>query len=85
MSINAVNVIHQADNHRFCVGETDPVAELSYQMLDANTVNFLRTYVPESQRGKGVAESLVRAGLTWAESAGYQMRTECWYVEKFLA
>ena len=60
------------------------LAELNYQMVDGHTVNFRRTFVPKSQRGQGIAEQLVRAGLTWANQANYQIVADCWYVAKFL-
>ena len=42
------------------------------------------TFVPESLRGQGIAEKLVRTGLAWAREQGYQIEASCWYVRRFL-
>ena len=79
-----MDVIHNPDQQRFCVQFNSELAELNYQMVDEQTVNFTRTFVPESLRRQGIAERLVRAGLSWAKSANYHIVADCWYVERFL-
>lgn len=75
---------HQPAQQRFCLGDGDQQAELTYIMVNDSTINFTRTYVPEALRGQGIAELLVRAGLNWAKGLNYDIVADCWYVEKFL-
>lgn len=75
---------HQPDRHRFIFQAADAEAVLEYRLLPDNGVEFTRTFVPESLRGQGVAEKLVRTGLAWAREQGYDIQAGCWYVERFL-
>lgn len=47
-------------------------------------VDFYTTFVPSSQRGKGLARPLVKAGLDWADSQSYQIKATCSYVNRLL-
>jgi predicted GNAT family acetyltransferase len=77
-------VIHQEDNHRFIVELDGEPAKLDYRFIRGDKVDFTSTYVPFRQRGKGLAEALVEAGLSWARFQGLEIEASCWYVEKFL-
>ena len=74
---------HQQEQQRFCYGRQEDLAELKYQ-LNVPCIHFTSTYVPDSMRGQGVAEKLVRTGLAWARDQQYDITTSCWYVDKFL-
>jgi predicted GNAT family acetyltransferase len=74
---------HQPSQHRFVMTEAGVDAVLDYA-LRGNQIDFTHTYVPESLRGRGIAEQLVRAGLAWAREQDYQIEASCWYVDKFL-
>ncbi|WP_299795856.1 GNAT family N-acetyltransferase [uncultured Shewanella sp.] len=58
-------------------------ASLSYDLFD-DRINFTHTFVPTGLRGQGLAEKLVRHGLSWARSERLAIETSCWYVQKFL-
>lgn len=75
---------HQAAQHRFILSVDGSEAILDYELTD-KTINFTHTFVPPEFRGKGLAEKLVRNGLSWAKDQGYQIQASCWYVQKFLA
>lgn len=75
---------HQAAQHRFVLSVDGSEAILDYELTD-KTINFTHTFVPPEFRGKGLAEKLVRNGLSWAKDQGYQIQASCWYVQKFLA
>ncbi len=83
-----MNIIQQADACRFIAHITnapeDKHAKLEYELLDNHTINFSHTYVPFRLRGKGYAEALVEAGLAWARKEKFNIKTSCWYVEKFI-
>ena len=59
-------------------------AVLEYRLLPDNGIDFTYTFVPESLRGQGIAEKLVRSGLAWAREQSYELQASCWYVRRFL-
>jgi predicted GNAT family acetyltransferase len=81
--------IHNTNDFKFeiitDIQATSDCAHLDYEMIDANTVNFTHTFVPFRLRGQGHAETLVKAGLNWANENNWVIRTSCWYVEKYMA
>ena len=77
------SVIHEPDQHRFSAAMEGEQAVLEYTLVDGNGIDFTRTFVPPSFRGKGVAEKLVCTGLAWAREQGYTITASCWYVQKF--
>ncbi|QDF67909.1 N-acetyltransferase [Shewanella sp. SNU WT4] len=78
-----MTVEHLIDKQQFVWDQQGIEAVLDYQ-LQGKSVNFSRTFVPEALRGQGIAEKLVRTGLTWAKQEGYEIEASCWYVQKFL-
>lgn len=81
-----IEIIHQSLQQQFVIQCADEPAVLLYS-LDPNSrkINFYRTYVPDSARGKGIARKLVEAGLSWARAEGYQIEASCSYVQPFLS
>lgn len=87
--MSQAQVIHLPDQHCFVVDAEGQQARLDYRLsvdADGNNslVNFTHTFVPEAARGKGLAELLVRTGLTWAREQQLPIMASCWYVAKFL-
>lgn len=81
------NVQHLTDQQRFVIHYECGEAILAYRLFTNGTtaaIDFTSTYVPPEFRGNGLAEKLVRAGLTWAKSQGYELHASCWYVAKFI-
>ena len=78
------NITHHRDKQCFVLAIDGAEAILEYQLLQDSGVDFTRTYVPARFRGKGLAEQLVRRGLSWAKEQGFSIQASCWYVEKFL-
>lgn len=76
-------VLHQADSQRFIIEQDGATCVLDYR-ISGDRVNFTHTFVPTELRGKGLAERLVRAALTWADDSGLRKEASCWYVAKFL-
>ena len=72
---------HQPEQRRFVDGQE---AVLEYRLLQDNGIDFTLTFVPESLRGQGIAEKLVRTALAWAREQSYVMQASCWYVRRFL-
>jgi hypothetical protein len=76
-------VEHQPEQNRFVINVDQDTAVLDYHQ-EGSSVNFTRTYVPHSLRGKGYAEKLVHAGLEWAREQSMEIQASCWYVNKYL-
>lgn len=78
------SVIHHPARQCFVSRHGNHEAVLDYRLLADGGINFYHTYVPETLRGQGVAEALVRAGLAWACKEGLRIEASCWYVQRFL-
>ncbi|WP_394390426.1 GNAT family N-acetyltransferase [Shewanella woodyi] len=78
-----IKVLHQQDKEQFVININEQQALLTYNLYDDRVV-FTHTFVPDSLRGQGLAEKLVRSGLSWANSANLNIEASCWYVQKFL-
>ncbi|MBW8184969.1 GNAT family N-acetyltransferase [Shewanella nanhaiensis] len=78
-----LKVLHQQDREQFIININEQQALLTYNLYDDRVV-FTHTFVPDSLRGQGLAEKLVRSGLSWANSANLNIEASCWYVQKFL-
>lgn len=88
MSTQNMTVEHDIARERFRVAVGDEEAVLTYhlkQVQNQTRIDFTHTWVPIQARGKGIAEKLVRTGLSWAKTEGYEIHASCWYVAKFLA
>lgn len=87
--MSAHRIEHHPERHCFTVVTDGYESILQYRLQDKEsdnprTIDFTRTYVPEQLRGQGIAEALVRNGLSWAREQEYQIQASCWYVQKFL-
>jgi len=80
-----MNVQHDKKNSRFFIAfENGDDAELKYRLQSNKEVDFFSTYVPNTQRGKGVGGKLVEKGLAWAKDESFTIHASCWYVRDFL-
>lgn len=80
---------HDPEQALFQFVQDDDIAVMKYKLMakaedGQPCIDFYSTFVPESLRGKGIAEKLVRAGLKWATNNNYHIMASCWYVDKFL-
>lgn len=81
--MSAALIQHLPQQQRFVLQLDGAEAVLDYQLI-GNDIDFTHTFVPAEFRGKGLAEKLVRHGLSWANTQQYQITASCWYVQKFL-
>ena len=77
-------IIHQPEQRRFLCRVESEQAVLYYRRLGRHGVDFHHTHVPEPLRGRGIAEALVREGLTWARREDMTIAASCWYVARWL-
>lgn len=82
---NTDKVEHQTSQRCFLIEKPLGTAVLKYYLDEDNqAVNFYSTFVPDTLRNQGLAEKLVRAGLSWAKQQHYQISADCSYVKRFL-
>lgn len=77
------SVRHDRSQNRFVVQSDGAEAVLEYRAT-ADSIDFFRTYVPESLRGKGLAAKLVEEGLRYAKENNLRVIPTCSYVQKFV-
>ena len=58
--------------------------ELSYSIKPGGIMEIHRTYVPQSQRGKGLAAIVTKAGLEYALEQELQVLPTCPYVAAYI-
>ncbi len=76
-------VVHEPEEHRFLLVVDGHKSVVDYH-VSGRRVDFNHTFVPDDLRGRGIAETLVRTGLSWAKDEGYDVRASCWYARKFI-
>ena len=80
-----ITVKHEKKYQQFTVELADEEeAELAYALPSEGTIDFTHTYVPESARGKGVAQKLIEEGLCFARDNGYLVIATCPAVKKYI-
>ena len=79
-----MDIQHEEQRQRFVLQIEEGQAVLEYRLLPGNGVDFSYTFVPPALRGRGIAEKLVRKGLSWARDQGYEIQASCWYVQRFI-
>lgn len=77
-------IVHDSQRQCFVANLGHSEALLEYTLLANNGINFHRTFVPETMRGQGIAETLVKTGLTWAQQQNFRIEASCWFVQRFV-
>ena len=79
-----MDIHHSATNQSFTTGAADQQAELAYSLPAAGVIDFVHTFVPENQRGHGVADELAKAGLAYARQQHLKVRTSCPFMADYV-
>ena len=80
------DVVHDEAGKEFYIDLPDEQrAYIRYYLQEGQQVDFHTTFVPDTHRGKGLAEILVNQAFDWAEQLQLKIKTSCWYAEKKLA
>ncbi len=58
-------------------------AELKYA-VENGVMGIYHTFVPETERGKGLAEKLAVAAFALAKERGVMVRPDCDYIRRFV-
>lgn len=77
-------IIHDKDDLRFYADVEGEEAELTYTFPEEQVMDFDHTFVPESGRGKGIANQLVKAGLDYAKANNYKAIASCPVVDAYV-
>ncbi len=80
MDVMDVEIRHDTARRRFVASRDGEDAELQYERVTERTLDFVRTFVPLTWRGRGIGERLVRRGLDYAQDHGYQVIATCPFV-----
>lgn len=84
MTEEAFTVENNAARNRFEVTIGDAVAFADYKVL-ASGILFSHTEVPPALGGRGIAKTLVRAGLKYARDNGLKVMPVCPFFAKYIA
>jgi predicted GNAT family acetyltransferase len=57
---------------------------LEYSEVGERTLNLFHTYVPPEQRGRGIADEIVRHALDDVERRGFKVVPSCWFVRVYM-
>ncbi len=76
-------VRHNAAEHRF-EAEVEGEVSVADYMLQGDRIIFTHTHTPPAQRGRGIAEKLVRAALEHARAEKLKVVPACSYVAAFI-
>ena len=68
---------------RFSMKTGHGEAELLYKM-DGKIMSIYHTFVPEEDRGRGLAEKLAYSAFNFAKEKGMKVRPDCSYIVHFL-
>lgn len=68
---------------RFYITTNSGDAELLYEVSD-NVMSIYHTFVPETERGKGIAETITMAAFKYAIKNGFKIKPDCTYARHFL-
>ncbi|MBI2093143.1 MAG: N-acetyltransferase [Candidatus Omnitrophica bacterium] len=74
-----IEVKHDEPNHRFVVTLSGEEAHLLYRR-SGSCMDFYRTYVPESFRGRGIAEKLCKTAFEYAKANHFTVIPTCSYI-----
>jgi predicted GNAT family acetyltransferase len=79
-----MQIVHDQAGHRFAAELSSGTAILAYAAAGQGVMDFYSTYVPQAERGRGVAGRLVEAGLAWARAEGLRVIPTCWFVSQWI-
>lgn len=81
-----VQVTHEEKYQQFTVVlDGDEEAELAYARPSEKEIDFTHTFVPESARGKGIAQQMIEHGLCFARDNDLVVIATCPAVARYIA
>lgn len=83
MDSSTKGVTHNPSANRFELTIDGYTAVLNYR-LTGETITFTHTGVPPAIENRGIGNKLVKAGLEYAREKQLKIKTNCWFVSKYL-
>lgn len=83
MQIVLMRIFHDRIEKKFTVDTDSGKAYLEYE-TSGNTIRTLSVFVPESQRGKGIAKKLLDACIAYSHRNSLNLVPVCSYAKKKL-
>jgi uncharacterized protein len=78
-------VRHEPARERFVLASGGGVAVLEYRRVDATTLDYNHTFVPNELRGRGLASALTDGALRYALEHDLTVIPSCPFVAAFIA
>ena len=79
-----MTIHHDPANQQFTAGSPQEPAELAYSLPQEGVIDFTHTFVPEDQRGQGIAEKLAETALTYAREHQLSVQTSCEFMAGYV-
>ncbi|WP_207435582.1 GNAT family N-acetyltransferase [Sabulibacter ruber] len=80
-----LDIRHDEEAQQFtALLEQEDIGELAYGLPEPEVMDFQHTFIEEEHRGKGYANKLIKHGIDYATSKGYQVRASCPAVARYL-
>jgi predicted GNAT family acetyltransferase len=79
-----MTIHHSTANQQFTTGAADNQAELAYACPTPGVIDFTHTFVPEDQRGQGIADKLAETALAYAREHQLRVRTSCEFMASYV-
>ncbi|MFH1858047.1 MAG: GNAT family N-acetyltransferase [Candidatus Omnitrophota bacterium] len=77
--LDVETVRHDKRTKRFVMTLENDEAHLAYTQ-EGDVLHFYYTFVPETHRGRGLAETIVRSGFDYAKEKGLTVLPTCPYI-----
>lgn len=78
------NIRHDEPGKRFVLAIDQAEAVLNYNEVDAQTLDYYRTYVPPSMRGGGIASKITEHALRHAQERGLKIVPTCPFIATYI-
>lgn len=80
----AMQVTRNENTRKFEISEEGSLATLDYS-LEGPDLSLDHTFVPKELRGKGLAQELAKAALSYARDNNLKVLPYCTFVQKYVA
>ncbi|RWW98828.1 GNAT family N-acetyltransferase [Flavobacterium cerinum] len=77
------NVIHNEKDMRFEIHSEDKIAFVQYKLFDGG-IAYMHTDVPPELEGKGIASTLAKYVLEYAQNNGLRVKPYCPYINAYI-
>ena len=68
----------------FCDEDRTSKAYVKYEVVSNQSIHFLTTQVPISQKGKGIGKILVQEVLEFCVENQMRFSSSCWYIDDYI-